>query len=103
MFVVIVYRAMGGPSSSAARSEEIEKLDKKVRDLKSLLLQRDSEITILVNMVKQGKTERDVQELPRPDTGASGVSNAMGMSTMGTSTQASGKIRRTDSSGRSCE
>jgi kinesin family protein 6/9 len=41
------------PSSNTGggRSEESEKLSKQVRDLKALLLQRDSEITILVNMV----------------------------------------------------
>lgn len=58
-------------SAGSARPEEVEKLLKQVRDLKSMLQQRDSEIAILVNMVKQGKTERDVQEVQRPGSSLS--------------------------------
>jgi len=39
---------------------ESEQLQQQVKDLKSLLLQRDNEIAILVNMVKKGKTADDV-------------------------------------------
>lgn len=38
---------------SEADLDELEKLRKQVKDVKSLLLQRDSEINILVNMVKK--------------------------------------------------
>jgi hypothetical protein len=38
-----------------------EALCKQIRDLKSQVLQRDTEINILVNMVKQGKTAQDVE------------------------------------------
>ena len=37
-----------------------ERYLRQINDLKSLLIQRDSEINILVNMVKKGKTVEDV-------------------------------------------
>lgn len=49
-----------GEKQSLPASEETAQLVKQVKDLKSLLLQRDSEIAILVNMVKKGKTAEDV-------------------------------------------
>jgi kinesin family protein 6/9 len=42
-----------GASLSDVDYDELEKLRKQAKDLKSLLLQRDSEINILVNMVKK--------------------------------------------------
>lgn len=58
----------GGKSSSRSRgmnvggiiSEDVKMMNKQVSDLKALLLQRDNEIAILVNMVKKGKTVEDV-------------------------------------------
>lgn len=47
-------------SEDGAGSEETERLVRQVKELKSLLLQRDSEIQILVNMVQKGKTAEDV-------------------------------------------
>jgi kinesin family protein 6/9 len=41
-------------------SEDVMLMNKQVSDLKALLLQRDNEIAILVNMVKKGKTVEDV-------------------------------------------
>ena len=41
-------------------SEDVKLMNKQVSDLKALLLQRDNEIAILVNMVKKGKTVEDV-------------------------------------------
>jgi len=41
-------------------SEDVKLMNKQVSDLKALLLQRDNEIVILVNMVKKGKTVEDV-------------------------------------------
>lgn len=49
-----------GGNQPLPASEETAQLIKQVKDLKSLLLQRDSEIAILVNMVKKGKTAEDV-------------------------------------------
>jgi hypothetical protein len=48
---------------SARKRQEAseETLCKEIRDLKSQVLQRDTEINILVNMVKQGKTVQDVE------------------------------------------
>ena len=55
----------GGNSSSRGMnvgdiSEDVKLMNKQVSDLKALLLQRDNEIAILVNMVKKGKTVEDV-------------------------------------------
>lgn len=50
----------GADKQALPASEEAAQLIKQVNDLKSLLLQRDSEIAILVNMVKKGKTVEDV-------------------------------------------
>lgn len=50
----------GGDPLDAAPTEETEKLVRQIKDMKSLLLQRDSEIQILVNMVQKGKTAEDV-------------------------------------------
>jgi hypothetical protein len=47
-------------NAGQAPTEETERLGKQVKDLKSMLLQRDSEIQILVNMVQKGKTVEDV-------------------------------------------
>jgi hypothetical protein len=47
-------------SSRDAGNEDTDKLVRQVKELKSLLLQRDSEIQILVNMVQKGKTVEDV-------------------------------------------
>lgn len=47
-------------SNYADTSEETAALRQQVKDLKSLLLQRDNEIAILVNMVQKGKTAQDV-------------------------------------------
>ena len=56
--------ASGDDSSSTSPkqppTEETAQLIKQIKDLKSLLLQRDSEIQILVNMVQKGKTVEDV-------------------------------------------
>ena len=54
----------GGPSGKGGGAEglsaedlaELERFRQQVRDMKSLLVQRDSEINILVNMVKKNKT-----------------------------------------------
>jgi kinesin family protein 6/9 len=46
----------GGGNLSPEAYSELEKQRKQVKDLKALLLQRDSEINILVNMVKKNKT-----------------------------------------------
>ena len=48
-------------SGRGGSSEDTQKLIKQVNDMKSLLLQRDNEISILVNMVKKGKTADDVE------------------------------------------
>lgn len=65
----------GDGAAAGARSEQREELVRQVRDLKALLLQRDSEINILVNMVKKGKTADDVSDtLQRSSTGASAAS-----------------------------
>ena len=48
-------RGGGGPIGG-----ESEQLQQQVKDMKSLLLQRDNELAILVNMVKKGKTADDV-------------------------------------------
>jgi hypothetical protein len=45
--------------------EGSEELMKKVKDLKSLVMQREKEIEILVNMVKKGKTSEDVDAVSR--------------------------------------
>ena len=54
----------GGNSSRGMNvgdiSEDVKLMNKQVSDLKALLLQRDNEIAILVNMVKKGKTVEDV-------------------------------------------
>lgn len=47
--------------SPESLNEQTEKLIIQNKNLKSLLLERDSEINILVNMVKKGKTADDVQ------------------------------------------
>jgi len=52
--------ATNSASSNADTSEETAALKQQVKDLKSLLLQRDNEIAILVNMVQKGKTAQDV-------------------------------------------
>lgn len=62
-------------SSNADTSEETAALRQQVKDLKSLLVQRDSEIVILVNMVQKGKTAEDVgQARQRASRGGSGSS-----------------------------
>ena len=62
-------------SSNADTSEETTALRQQVKDLKSLLVQRDSEIVILVNMVQKGKTAEDVgQARQRASRGGSGSS-----------------------------
>jgi len=45
---------------SARPTAQTEALQKEIRDLKSCLLQRDTEIAILVNMVKKGKNEAGI-------------------------------------------
>lgn len=71
---------------AAGSSEEVALLGQQVKDLRALLLQRDSEINILVNMVKQGKTlanEDDNDDLsPAPATPS--VSSSGGPSSGGT-------------------
>ena len=49
------------------------KLNKQVRDLKSLLTERDNEISILVSMVKKGQTVDDVAEAERSRSGGGRV------------------------------
>ena len=51
-------RASVGDSGPSPPSDE--KLLRQIQDLKSMLVQRDNEISVLVNMVKQGKTADDV-------------------------------------------
>jgi kinesin family protein 6/9 len=46
----------GGGNLSPEAYSELEKQRKQVKELKAVLLQRDSEINILVNMVKKNKT-----------------------------------------------
>jgi kinesin family protein 6/9 len=54
-------------------------LERQVRDLRELLLQRDSEINILVNMVKKGKTADDVVDsVQRSQTGQLTTSSQSG-------------------------
>ena len=50
-------------STGGFDSEEAEKMVKQIKDLKSLLIQRDSEINILVNMVKKGKNVEDSENI----------------------------------------
>ena len=52
----------GGKSSEG--SDDIDQLEAEIAELKELLAHRDNEISILVNMVKQGKT------IPADDGGA---------------------------------
>lgn len=60
--------------NNGADNENTERMLKQIKDLKSLLLQRDSEINILVNMVKKGKTLEEVDEA---DSEKSETSNAV--------------------------
>ena len=46
----------GGKTGSSNDMEDIDRLDAEIAELKELLAHRDNEISILVNMVKQGKT-----------------------------------------------
>lgn len=59
-----------GPAARQRSQAAEEALCKQVRDLHSQILQRDTEINILVNMVKQGKTSQDV------DSGSGGGRNS---------------------------
>lgn len=52
----------GGGGGGGGDGPGDEKLMKQVKELKSVLQQRDNEIEILVNMVKKGKTAQDVDE-----------------------------------------
>ena len=47
-------------SANDSSNEEMNTMSKKIQDLNSSLLQREHEISILVNMVKQGKTMNDM-------------------------------------------
>ena len=47
-------------TADMSASQTDEKLQRQIKDLKSMLGQRDAEIAVLVNMVKQGKTADDV-------------------------------------------
>jgi kinesin family protein 6/9 len=69
----VILKALYAENKGSASREDLESrgengdlaLQKQVRDLKSLLLQRDNEIAILVNMVKSGKTAEDVATAER--------------------------------------
>jgi kinesin family protein 6/9 len=52
-------------NSKSDNDDEVVVLLKQVKDLQSSLLQRDHEISILVNMVKKGKNEGDVRQSSR--------------------------------------
>lgn len=53
--LVLESRGSGGGANAPAVSEGDPELTRQVEDLRSCLLQRDTEIAILVNMVKKGK------------------------------------------------
>ena len=50
----------GNGAKQAANDGDTEKLMKEIRDLKSCLVQRDTEISILVNMVKKNKSDNSL-------------------------------------------
>mmetsp|Transcript_22980 Transcript_22980/g.38346 ORF Transcript_22980/g.38346 Transcript_22980/m.38346 type:complete len:951 (+) Transcript_22980:72-2924(+) len=76
--------SLATPNAKLAVTEDTGAMTKQVKDLKSLLLQRDSEINILVNMVKKGKTADDVgiaaqRTSSNSSRGTAGTGMGMGM------------------------
>lgn len=73
-------RADAKQQDNAFIEEETLRIKQQVKDLKSLLLQRDGEINILVNMVKKGKTAEDVEVATTRSSSTRGLRDSMSMS-----------------------